>query len=72
MKTSKLFAAAVVLIFSMTLATYAGDMQTPTKSAPPPPAPNSLTIPYIEDGQDSKYDSTTLMIDLLLTTLSVY
>lgn len=72
--------ASAVLSLALSVAVYAGDMQTPTVVPPPPPLQTNCVVDANVVGdettgiapQESTNDSTSLFIEIWLTALSLY
>jgi len=59
MKPVKNSVFAVLLLFVLTLRTFAGDIQTPGAAAPPPPPPTNVVVTSCEEGVQPSLDTNS-------------
>ena len=76
MKPVKNFLFAVLLVFTLTLTTLAGDIETPGYASPPPPRMSTTTDETLpettEDEQTMLETAEYLLFETLAALLSVY
>jgi hypothetical protein len=76
MRSRNRFCAGAVLSLALSVVTFAGDMQTPTVVPTSPPVQtNSVVDPNIVGDETTALaaeDSTSLLIELLLTAFCLY
>lgn len=74
MTNRKLFCAAAILSFALSITTFAGDVQTPSAVSPPPPTTSS-TAPGPANGEalEAPGDASNYFLtDVLLSVFWLY